>query len=292
MTVSILILTKNEEQDLPGCLDSVAWSDDIHVYDSMSTDRTLSIARLRGGHITQRVFDNWAAHQNWGLANIRFKHPWVFYIDADERMTPELVAAVKQVAEAPGGNVAFRIHRRDFFLGTWLKHAQSTPFYMRLFRPECMRYERLVNPVSIPSGPVGDIGGYLDHFPFSKGIDFWFDRHNRYSRLEAEQILMNRSNNHRSDSMRALLTRDKSERRLHQKELFYRLPFRPLLKFILLYFIKGGFLDGRAGWLYCQMQACYERMIVTKTAILAQEARAQRRDQGETRASAADRAHS
>lgn len=273
MTVSILILTKNEEQDLPGCLESVAWSDDIHVYDSLSTDRTLPIAMERGAHVTQRAFDNWAAHQNWGLANIRFKYPWVFYIDADERMTPELIAAVKQAIEQPCDHVAFRVHRRDFFLGTWLKHAQATPFYMRLFRPECMRYERLVNPVSIPAGPVGDLRGYLDHFPFSKGIDFWFDRHNRYSRLEAEQILANRANGLHFNPVMATFARDRTVRRFHQKELFYRLPCRPLIKFILLYVVKGGFLDGRAGLLYCQMQACYERMIVTKTAILAAEAR-------------------
>ena len=95
--ISIIILTKNEQQDLPGCLQSVAWSDDIHVYDSMSTDNTLAIAHDFGATVTQRPFDNWAAHQNWGLQNVPFKHPWVFYIDADERMTPELVQAVQAV---------------------------------------------------------------------------------------------------------------------------------------------------------------------------------------------------
>ena len=71
----------------------MAWSDDIHVYDSLSTDKTLEIAHAAGAMVTQRAFDNWAAHQNWGLRNLPFKHPWVFYIDADERMTPPLVEA-------------------------------------------------------------------------------------------------------------------------------------------------------------------------------------------------------
>ncbi|HYQ73039.1 MAG TPA: glycosyltransferase, partial [Gammaproteobacteria bacterium] len=88
--VSILILTKNEEKDLPGCLESVSWSDDIHVYDSFSTDRTVEIAERFGARVTKREFDNWAAHQNWGLQNIRFRYPWVFYIDADERINMEL----------------------------------------------------------------------------------------------------------------------------------------------------------------------------------------------------------
>ena len=262
--VSVLILTKNEQQDLPGCLESVAWSDDIHVYDSFSTDRTVDIAKAFGATVTQRSFDNWASHQNWGLANLPFKHPWVFYIDADERMTPELVDAVITAVAAPEDNVAFRLQRRDFFLDTWLKHVQTSPFYMRLFRPEKMRYERLVNPISLADGPVGEVAGYLDHFPFSKGMGHWFERHNGYSRLEAEQILFNRRSQTRFSITKALTERDFHERRFHQKELFYRIPLRPLVKFLLLYVGKRGFLDGRAGIRYAMLQAIYEYMIVLK----------------------------
>lgn len=262
--ISVLILTKNEQQDLPGCLESVAWSDDIHVYDSFSTDRTVDIAKAFGATVTQRSFDNWASHQNWGLANLPFKHPWVFYIDADERMTPELVDAVNAAVAAPKDNVAFRLQRRDFFLDTWLKHVQTSPFYMRLFRPGKMRYERLVNPISLADGPVGEVAGYLDHFPFSKGMGHWFERHNGYSRLEAEQILFNRRSRTPFSIAKALTARDFHERRFHQKELFYRLPLRPLVKFLLLYVVKRGFLDGRAGLRYAVLQAIYEYMIVLK----------------------------
>ena len=142
--ISVLILTKNEQQDLPGCLQSVRWCDDVHVYDSYSTDKTIDIARAAGASITQRAFDNWAAHQNWGLQNIPFKYPWVFYLDADERVTPELIRSLRHAVEESGSNVAFRVQRRDFFLGQWLKHVQAAPFYLRLFKPEKMRYERLV----------------------------------------------------------------------------------------------------------------------------------------------------
>lgn len=262
--ISILILTKNEQQDLPGCLQSVAWSDDIHVYDSVSTDRTVEIAKAFGATVTQRPFDNWASHQNWGLANLPFKHPWVFYIDADERMTPELVEAVRAAVAAPGDNVAFRLQRRDFFLDTWLKHVQTSPYYMRLLRPGKMRYERLVNPISLADGPVGEVAGYLDHFPFNKGMGHWFERHNSYSRLEAEQIISNRSSQTPFSIVKAFTESDFHERRFHQKELFYRLPLRPLVKFFLLYVVKRGFLDGRAGLRYAVLQAIYEYMIVLK----------------------------
>jgi glycosyltransferase involved in cell wall biosynthesis len=261
--ISVLILTRNEEQDLPACLDSVSWSDDIHVFDSFSTDRTVEIARRFGAHIHQRAFDNWATHQNWGLAHIPFRHPWVFYLDADEVVTPTLASALRAAVQQPGENIAFRIRRRDFLDGTWLRHVQTSPFYLRLFRPEKMRYERLVNPVSIPDGPVGQLPGYLDHFPFSKGIGHWFQRHNQYSTLEAREIVARAG---APFSLSAAFTEpDFHRRRLHQKALFYRLPARPLLKFLLLYLGKRGFLDGRAGLHYSLLQSIYEYFIVLKT---------------------------
>lgn len=263
--VSVLILTKNEQRDLPGCLASVAWSDDIHLYDSFSDDDTVAIASRAGARVTQRVFDNWAAHQNWGLSNIGFKYPWVFYIDADERMTPQLRDAVLSAVRSAGEQVAFRVQRRDFFMGTWLKHVQASPFYIRLFRPGKMRYERLVNPVSLVDGPVGQLSGYLDHFPFSKGIVHWIERHNAYSTLEARQIRDNRERNAAFSVAKAFFAKDFHEKRFHQKELFYRVPLRPLLKFLLLYVGRGGFMDGRAGLTYAALQSVYEYFIVLKT---------------------------
>lgn len=265
LMISVLILTKNEEKDLPGCLESVAWCDDVHVLDSFSTDRTVELAGRAGARVTQREFDNWSAHQNWALANLPFKYPWVFYLDADERMSPELVQAVRAAAAAPGQCVAFRVQRCDFFRGTWLKHVQTSSFYLRLFRPEKMRYERLVNPVSLADGPVGQVAGYLDHFPFSKGISHWIARHNSYSSFEAEQILENQRGNRSFSVVRAFTAKDFHERRFHQKELFYRLPARPLVKFLVLYLGKRGFLDGRAGLTYSVLQSIYEYMIVLKT---------------------------
>jgi glycosyltransferase involved in cell wall biosynthesis len=267
--ISVIVLTKNEEQDLPGCLESVSWSDDVHVYDSLSTDRTLEIAQATGAHITQRAFDNWAAHQNWGLRNLPFRHPWVFYIDADERVTPELRSALLTAAENPGDRAAFRVQRRDFFLGTWLKHVQTSPLYIRLFQPRFVRYERLVNPLTLVDGPIGDVGGFLDHFPFSKGMNHWLARHNSYSTLEAQQIQLNRRDRAAFNLGKAFFERDFNERRFHQKELFYRMPGRPLLKFLLLYLGKRGFLDGRAGLTYATLQSFYEYMIVLKQRELA-----------------------
>jgi glycosyltransferase involved in cell wall biosynthesis len=270
--ISILILTKNEERDLPGCLASVAWCDDIHVLDSGSTDATCDIARRHGAKVAVRTYPesgkifggDEAGHRNWSLRNIAFAHPWVLLLDADERVTAELKAAVLQAATAPGAHVAFRIQRRDFLRQTWLKHVQASRFYMRLCRPEKIRYERVVNCLSVADGPVGSVKGYLDHYPFSKGMGHWIDRHNSYSTLEARQIMDNRREHASFSPRKAFFAVDFHERRFHQKELFYRLPLRPIAKFAILYFAKRGFLDGGAGLTYALLQAIYEYMIVLK----------------------------
>ena len=134
-----------------------------------------------------------------------------------------------------------------------------------------MRYERLVNPISIPDGPTGQLTGYLDHFPFSKGINDWLDRHNKYATFEAQQIVANRASHPEPVSLRAALREpDFHKRRYHQKELFYKLPARPLVKFLALYIAKRGFLDGTAGLRYSILQSIYEYIIIVlKTKLIA-----------------------
>ena len=169
------------------------------------------------------------------------------------------------IANQPSSDcVAHRIRRRDFLQGRQLCYVQTSPWYIRFFRPEFVHYERLVNPVTLVNGPVGDLKNYLDHFPFSKGLSHWFARHNSYSTLEAQQILKNRVSQQPFSLRDAFLERDFNKRRFHQKELFYRLPGRPLIKFLLLYLLKRGFLDGRPGFTYALLQSIYEAMIVLK----------------------------
>jgi len=264
--VSVLILTKNEEQDLPGCLESVSWCDDIHVFDSYSTDNTIDIARKACAKITQRQFDNWANHQNWGLNNIAFKYNWVFYIDADERISPGLKETLLNFDTVNTDAVAYEIQRRDFaWNGTWLKNAQISPFFLRLFRPGKLRYERLVNPVSIADGPVKRLPGYLDHYPFSKGFRAWWSRHLSYADMEASMRLTDRDSKKSFSLKKAFLSRDFTERRYHQKGLFYKIPGRPFVKWLYMVIGRKAFLDGMTGITYATLQAIYEYFIVLKT---------------------------
>jgi glycosyltransferase involved in cell wall biosynthesis len=232
--ISVLLLTKNEEKDLPGCLASVAWSDDVVVYDSLSTDQTKNLALGFGARFVQRPGQdpsvayggNEGIHRTWGIHEIPYKHPWIFVIDADERLTPEAAAELRAIACNPDPRVV--------------------------------------------EGDVGDLQHPLDHYPFSKGLSHWIARHNSYSSFEAQQILQNRVSQEPFSLPAAFFERDFNRRRFHQKELFYRLPARPLIKFLLLYILKRGFLDGRPGFTYALLQSIYEAMIVLKVQELEQ----------------------
>ena len=266
--ISVLILTKNEASDLPGALASVAWSKDIHVVDSFSTDETVAIATAAGAHVHQRHFDNYAAQRNFGL-ELPFRYHWLFILDADERPTPELSAEMLRMTDGLTISVdtaisAFRIRRRDFLFNTWLRHAQLSPFYIRLVRPRRARYNRSINEVIEVEGPVADLHEPLDHFPFSKGIAHWVTKHNQYSTMEAQLIHSQQSL--QNPSLRtALRDPDFHTRRLHQKAFFYRLPGRPLIKWCYMMFFRGAILDGPAGIAYATLASFYEYLIVLKT---------------------------
>jgi glycosyltransferase involved in cell wall biosynthesis len=263
--ISVLILTHNEAADLPAALASVAWCDDVHVFDSFSSDNTPEIARAHGANVAQRVFDDYAAQRNAALDSLPFKHDWIFILDADERVPPALAEEMQSAARNAGGDVAaFRVRRNDFLFGRWLKHAQMTPWYVRLVRRGRARYWRKVNEVLKVDGSTETLASPLSHYPFSKGVDHWIAKHNRYSSLEAE-LIVSRASTERPSLIKALAAKDFHQRRLHQKELFYRMPGRPWIKFLYLYLLRGGFRDGYAGYTYARLQAWYESMIVIKT---------------------------
>ena len=271
MSISILILTLNEETNIGACLDALAGFDDVVVFDSLSKDRTKEIALAKGARVVERPFDNWAAHQNWAMDNIEFRNPWVFYLDADERMTPELRKEILAIArDQSRAEVAYYCGRKNYFLGKWIRHAMPPGMIMRFFKPGKIRFERLVNPVPVIDGPHGYLRHYFEHYNFSKGLTEWFDKHNKYSLFEAMEGMKLRA---KPVGLGALFSRDRFERRRALKELSFRMPLRPLVKFLYMYVLKRGFLDGRAGYTYCKLQAMYEYMIVVKMRELARKER-------------------
>jgi glycosyltransferase involved in cell wall biosynthesis len=262
-SISILILTKNEQQDLPGCLESVAWSDDIHVLDSQSTDNTLQIAESFGAKISVRSFDGYASQRNFGL-QLPFKYDWLMILDADERITSSLASEMNTFVKSASKNVGgVRMRRRDIWWGRWLKHAQISPFYVRLVRIGRVHYEREINEVLIVDGEIAELSEAFDHYPFSKGLDHWISKHNAYSRMEAEVVVNGLIV--KPVWKIALFGKDFGERRMHQKAIFYGLPARPLIKLFYMLIVRRAFLDGWAGIRYSILQAIYEYFIVLKT---------------------------
>ena len=271
MSVSIFIQTLNEEDNLPGLLESVAFSDDIVVLDSLSTDRTREISEVAGARWFERAYDGRGNHQNWAMENIEFKHQWVFYLDADERMTPELRSEIESIisdwdsgqkSRENNDPVAYYCGRKNIFKGRWLKHAMPPGNIMRFFQPPHIRFARDANPVPIVDGQVGYLKEHFIHYNFSKGLREWIERHNRYSTYEANETVKALKEN--PVKLANLFSSDRNTRRLELKNISFRMPCRPLLKFLYMYILGRGFLDGRPGWTYCRLQAMYEYMIVLK----------------------------
>jgi len=260
--ISVLILTLNEEISLPACLKAVRWSDDIVVFDSLSSDRTVEIACGAGARVVQRKFDNYSAQRNAAL-NVNFKYPWVLMIDADEVVPEDLHT---EIAEALRGVIAsvdmFRMRRKDMFLGRWLRRSGGYPtWFPRLFRVGHVWVEREINEEMHCKGAIANLSAHLMHYPFNKGVAFWFERHNRYSTMESIALVQEAGETMR---WQQLLSLDPTLRRKGLKQLAYRLPCRPALVFVYLYLARLGFLDGLAGWRYCRMRAMYEYMIDLK----------------------------
>ena len=264
MGVSVLILTLNEEINLPSCLESVAWSDDIVVFDSFSADGTVEIARAAGARVVQRKFDNYAAQRNAALTDVDYRHPWVLMVDADERWPEALGREIARALEADSAGAVSLYHfrRKDMSLGRWLRRSSGYPTWAgRLVRRGHVRVERGINEEYHTDGGKAYLQGHFLHYPFSKGFTCWLERHNRYSTMEAAALVEEVRGR---AGWAGLFSRNPVTRRKAQKQLAYRLPGRPLLVFLYLYLFRMGFLDGRPGLIYCTLRMIYEYMIDLK----------------------------
>jgi glycosyltransferase involved in cell wall biosynthesis len=261
MSISALILTYNEEKNLPACLESLTWCDDVVVFDSFSTDRTVEIAKAAGARVVQRLFDN-EKNQREASLKIGFKHPWVYNPDADEITPPDLRDEIRSVVSDPARSaVAYRVRFKTMFMGHWIKHSSLYPTWVvRLFRPERVSFARSINLQYVVDGQQGRLENHFEHRTFNKGLSAWFEKHNRYSWYEALETIKSLENASVpwADVFSASLVR----RRHALKEISFRLPFRPTLRFFYMYILRLGFLDGWAGLTYCRLLAIYEYMIV------------------------------
>ena len=274
--VSVLIPAKNEELNLPACLESVARADEIIMVDSQSEDRSIEIAESYGAKVVQFHFNGrWPKKKNWSLENLPFRNDWVLIVDCDERITPQLWDEIA-IAIANPEYDGYYLNRKVFFLGKWIRYGGKYPDWnLRLFKHQLGRYENLqtedipntgdneVHEHVILPGQVGYLKEDMLHIDF-RDIYQWLARHNRYSNWEARVYYNLLSGEDNSTTIKANLFGDAVQRKRFLKKIWVRLPFKPILRFILFYFIRLGFLDGVPGYIYARLLSQYEYQIGVK----------------------------
>jgi glycosyltransferase involved in cell wall biosynthesis len=269
--VSVLIPIKNEAENLPRCLGSVQWADEILVVDSHSTDSSGEIAERHGAKVVQFEFNGtWPKKKNWALEHLGFKNDWVLILDADEVLPPESADEIAKAITNTNGVAGYWINRRFFFLGRWLRHSYYPNWNLRLFRHSLGRYERLTTAATqsgdnevhehvVVQGPTGRLRCEIDHYAFPS-VEVFIEKHNRYSNWEARVAVDKLLHGSSVDLSSAHVGRRRKLKMLSQ-----RLPFRPLMRFLYIYIWQKGFLDGRDGYYFARLHAIYEFLSVAKT---------------------------
>jgi glycosyltransferase involved in cell wall biosynthesis len=261
---SIYILTYNEEIDIGACIESALLSDDLILVDSFSTDRTVEIASHYPIDIFQHKFETHGKQRNWMLENIETKHEWVYLLEADERMTPELF---QECLEAIKNEkfVGYYVAEKMIFMGKWIRYSTQYPRHqMRLFKKGKVHFidyghtER-----EVCHGATDYLKNAYPHYSCSKGLSRWLEKHNRYSSDEAAENLRQLQQG-KVNWWDLFFGDTEVNKRRALKDLSLRIPFRPLVRWFYMYFILGGILDGKAGFAWCTLQAFYEYLILLK----------------------------
>ena len=224
--VSVIVLTLNEEQNLPLALASLRpLGAEVFVVDSGSTDRTLEIARAAGCHVVEHPFENYALQRNWAFDHLPIATPWTLCLDADERLTPELADEIAAtIAQRDNPFDGYMLRKRTIFMGRWLRHGGQYPAYhLRLFRSGRGRCEaRLYDQHFVVDGRLGRLSNdYVDVITSDLGT--FIARHNRWAELEAAEILARSSGTTRwGPAVAPVLTGTAIERRRFLRTQVYQ----------------------------------------------------------------------
>ena len=260
--LTVIVPVKNEELHLVACLESVVgWARRIVVVDSFSDDRTTEIARSfagRGVELVQHAYAGPADQKNWALDALDIATEWVLFLDADERVTPELATEIERSTASPDAADGYFLNRRILWCGRWIRHGGWFPNWnLRLFRFGRARYEmRRVHEHMVCDGPTQKLEGHLIHEDL-RDLTHAIDKHNRYSNAEAHEYKALRSG--RSDAYGRLFTRDPlARRRWIKTRVWAHLPLKPLWYFLWCYGVRLGFLDGTLGLRYHLLHAMFK----------------------------------
>jgi glycosyltransferase involved in cell wall biosynthesis len=267
--IEIVIPSFNEELNLAFALQSVMeWADAVHVVDSESTDRTREIASQMGANVVIRPWLGYAKQKNWALEHLPLKSDWIFILDSDEAITPELRDEIRAIAARPVDDVAeagFYVNRLTYFLSCPIRHCGYYPSYnLRFFKRGKARYEdREVHEHMIVQGLTARLLHEMLHED-RRGLEHFIAKHNRYSTLEAREL--RREERDGAPGELPQLERGIAIRRWLKRNILPRLPLSALWRFFYMYFVRAGFLDGVTGLRFCLLVSTYDLFISLKLA--------------------------
>lgn len=280
LPITVVIPALNEAKNLPDCLRSVEFADEVYVVDSHSSDDTVRVAESLGARVVQ--FDylpGGPRKKSWAMDHLPIRNEWLLLLDADERVTESLALELRRLWEKGPAARGYYVNRQHIFLGRWLKHGGNYPSWnLRLLRRGAGRFERLgterldsagdveVHEHILLDGEAGYLRSPLRHEDF-KDLQHFIDRHNRYSTWDARMRQVLAEGSHSIDSITSIPARwngSPVERKRFLKRLWIRLPAKPLLRFLYMYVLRAGFLDGREGFLYACFKAVQEFHISAK----------------------------
>jgi len=257
VNISIIIPVFNEEQNIGACLNSIKWADETFVIDAYSNDETVCLAKEYNVKIYQHKWEGYSDQKNWALDELPISNEWVLFLDADERVSPELSEEIREVIEKLDQNEGYYISRRMIFLGRWLKHAWWYPDYnLRMFKRKFGRFEnRAVHETVILNGDVGYLKNDLIHDD-QRNLETYIGRLNRYSTLEASEMYRVLKENKSTGFSASWFGTWGERRRAIKERVWYRLPFKPIIRFIWIIVFRLGFLDGKEGFIFTIL-ACF-----------------------------------
>lgn len=237
--LSVTIITRNEAENIAGCIKSVSWADEILVVDAKSTDKTVTLARSLGAKVYLREWANFSDQKSFALS--KASHQWVLSLDADERVSPQLAGEIQSLLQGEPACDGYRVPRKTFYLGKWIQHCGWYPGYqLRLFRKDKTHLTvRKVHEGFEVEGRICDLKGDLLHYT-AETLDNHFRKLILYSTLEAE------------DKFR--------RKKIHWHDIF----LHPISAFFRKYVAQRGFLDGKEGLLLSIMSALGNAMLYLK----------------------------
>lgn len=272
LPVSAIVAVRNEEKNLPYCLEALREIAEVYVVDSQSTDATPEIARSFGAKVVQFHYQGgWPKKRQWAMDHLPIAHDWILLIDADEVLTPELAKEVASAIRRSDVN-GYYLSLQMYFLGRVLRHGDASFSKLALFRRGKGRYEcrfrgqdrsmadMEVHEHVVVSGPVSRLRSPLIHRNV-ESLSRYIQKHDEYSNWEARVLLEGQT----SKELPASLLGTQAQRRRWLKKRFFALPGSPVVLFLYRYVLRLGFLDGIPGLIYCGFQAV--QMFHTKAKI-------------------------